>query len=296
MFRPTTTIELADQYIAERDVAAAYATGFRYKVARFAAWVGYDTPAAFTEDNLNGFLASLKPTLRPATVKNYRGDLIVFWRWLADRDLAEYPRIRRVVRPHVPAPIPDCWSLDEVRALLRAAQGLTGRFLDGTDRAAYWTAAILVGYETGLRRSDVWQVRRSGLLADGRLVSVARKTGRRTVHQLSLAAVAALRQLDRPLPLHYCYNQRRWGVHFDRIVVAASVRRGTWKWLRRASGSYVAADHGEAAGAEHLGHTSVATFRRFYDARLVQATRPQPPLLTSPQLPESACGSAGSQG
>lgn len=280
MFRATTTTELADQYLGERDVAAAYAAGFRHKVRQFASWVGFDTPAAFTEDNLNGFLSSLRSTLRPATVKNYRGDLVVFWRWLADRDLAEYPRGRRILRPHVPATVPDCWTLDEIRALLRAAQGLTGQLVDGTDRAAYWTAAILVGYETGLRRADVWAVRRDGILADGRLVTVSRKTGRRTVHQLSAAAVEALRRLDRPVCLRWPYNQRRWGVHFDRLVVAAGVRRGTWKWLRRTSGSYVAAQYGTAAGAEHLGHSSLATFRRYYDANIVAASRPTPPALT----------------
>jgi integrase len=75
------------------------------------------------------------------------------------------------------------------------------------------------------------------------------------------------------------YRPNRFGLHFERIVQAAGIRRGTFKWLRRSSGSYVAANHGEAAGAQHLGHTSLATFRRYYDARLVGRSRPMPPEL-----------------
>jgi integrase len=233
-----------------------------------------------TEERLNAFLRHLRQSRSPSTVKNYRGDLLVLWRWVADNDLAQYPRARRILHPQQPQTIPDCWSTAEVRTLLEAAERLPGELRNGVARSTYWQAAVRVGYESGLRRSDVWRVRQASLSSSGILVSVAHKTGQRTIHQLQPETVQLLRQIGTALPLSWPYDQRYFGVCFDRLVRDSGVRRGTFKWLRRSSGSYVEAGE-PGAGPRHLGHSSPAVFARFYDARLAaDAVRlPQPPTL-----------------
>lgn len=279
MIRTQSLAELAAEYVAARDICPAYGQGFIYKAKAFSEWAGGGDPSLLDEANLSRFLQHLKPRRSPSTVANYRGDLLVLWRWLADSGRLPAPQPRKIMRPKVPLGVPDCWSVDEVRQLLAAADKLEGRHPDGVPRRLYWVAAIRLGYETGLRRSDVWRIRLADIHSGTLLVTVALKTGVRLVHTLTREAVAALKAIGRPLPLAWPYNQRNFGVQFDRLVRSTSVRRGTFKWLRRTSGSWIAAANGEAMGAQHLGHTSLATFRKFYDARLVAAARPMPPVL-----------------
>lgn len=279
MFRPLSLPELAADYLSARDVCPRYARGFAHKVSAFCEWSGSTSPDCLSEGRLNDYLRSLRAAGRsPATVRNHRNDLLVLWRWLADAGQVPQPAAREVMAVRVPYSVPDCWMLDEVRALLSAAESLAGDLPNGVPAAAYWSAAIRVGWETGLRLGDMQRLKMSQL-SGCQLVTVASKTGQRQIHTLTADCVGSLEALDRPVPLAWPYRPNRFGIHFERLRKAAGVRRGTWKWFRRASGSYVAAKHGEAAGAAHLGHTSVATFRKFYDARLVAEARPMPPKL-----------------
>lgn len=265
-----TLTELVEQYLSSRDVCPEYAQGVHWKARQFARWLGNKEVSSLSEDSLNRFLRSLKDARSPSTVRNYRGDLLVLWRYAADCGLVPYPQVRRVVRPSVPQTVPECWTTDEVRQLLEVVAKLPGELRNGVRRNIYWQAAIRVGYETGLRRSDIWRVALSAVSTTNVLFSVAHKTGHREVHQLTQRTADLLRHIGRQMPLDWPYNQRHFGVAFEKIVRKTLIRRGTFKWLRRASGSYVeAAEPG--AGPRHLGHSSPAVFARFYDARLAAA-------------------------
>jgi hypothetical protein len=67
------------------------------------------------------------------------------------------------------------------------------------------------------------------------------------------------------------------GKSFSRLVATSGVRRGTFKWLRRAAGSYAESQQ-PGAGPALLGHRDPGVFHKHYEDASLTQTRPiQPP-------------------
>lgn len=129
-----------------------------------------------------------------------------------------------------------------------------------------------------MRRGDVWCFRRDSIRPDGSARLVQRKTGKIVTVRLRPSTVAALADVGGAQPLRWTLNASFFGRHFKRIVVASGVGRGTFKFLRRSSGSYVELEQ-PGAGHKHLGHADAKVFARHYDARLGAHLLPLPPAL-----------------
>lgn len=269
--------DFVGQYLLSRRVSPTYAERILRRAEALAVRSGHSKVAeALSEPVVNCFLSSLD--VSAVTVGSYRSDILTLWRAAADRDLAPYPNARRIVRVAAPALIVDCYLLEEARALLAAAAELAGDYAGGLSKRLYWTAAIRLAWDSGLRRGDVWAVRRSLVRPDGLLRIVQHKTGQVAQSRLRPATVAALDAIGRELPLAWPLDPSFFGRHFKRLVKAAGVNRGSFKWLRRASGSYVEAQQ-SGAGHKHLGHATPQIFSRHYDARLGERELPLPPEL-----------------
>jgi integrase len=200
------------------------------------------------------------------------------WNAAADIDLVPYPVARRIVRVQRPSLHIDCYTIDEARLLLAAADELPGRYKNQVLTRAYWTAAIRLAWDTGIRRGDVWEFRRDRVRPDGSTRIVQHKTGQAVPAKLWPTTIAALDAIGGPQPCRWFIDPTFFGRHFKKIVKAAGVNRGSFKWLRRASGSYVDLAQ-PGAGGKHLGHSDPATFGKFYDARLGEHDLPMPPEL-----------------
>lgn len=271
----TTIFALANRYVATRPLNLMHANTLTSRVRQLADFAKTDDPAECCQvEVINRFLARYAATHSPATVKGVRGDLLTVWRYAADHGLADQPDPRQIRIRRVPQSIPECYTVDEVRQLIADCPAMCGDY-NQIPRSLYFEAIIRLSWESGLRLGDCWAFRSSQLDAAGRLVRVSRKTGLRTVHQLTEHTSEALRACG---SLAWPHAKWTFQLHF-RQLRDVTVRRGTFKWLRRASGSYVASLYGESAGASHLGHSSISTFRRYYDHRLVEGNRPAPPKL-----------------
>ncbi len=225
---------------------------------------------------VNAFLGTL--AVGPFTVKGYRGDILSVWNAAADEDLVPYP-VRRRIRPvRTPQLLVECYTHDEARAILAAAERMKGCFPDGLARRVYWSAAIRLAWDSGFRRGDVWRVSLDAIRPDGTIQVVQHKTSNAVIAKLRPATVAALRAVGSNPPCQWPITESRFALQFAAIVKASGVCRGTFKWMRRASGSYVEAAL-PGAGHKHLGHTGPATFNRHYDAKLGGHNLPQPPEL-----------------
>lgn len=270
--------DVAKQYVAERRMSPAHA---RTLCARSALL------SEFSIEAINALLLELEKSRSEWTCKGWRGDLLTLWRYAAELELAPWPRVRRIRQYRPPAPVVDCFSVVEASRIARHAQTLPGELGDGTPRRLYWPAIIRLAWDTGLRRSDLWRIR-SDALRDGLLTTISGKSGQRTYHTLYSSTLAALLELDRPagaLLLPWPHARRTFVDHFAAIVTDSGVCRGTFRWLRRSSGSYVEAQQ-PGAGPRHLGHSSPATFYRHYDSRAVA-----PPSVRPPELaPAAASG------
>ena len=113
---------------------------------------------------------------------------------------------------------------------------------------------------------------------DGSLRLIQHKSGRLVTVSLRSSTLAALDAIKLPMPLEWSITRGQFDKNFKKIVARSGVNRGTFRWLRRSSGSYVESIM-PGAGHRHLGHADASTFRRHYDAQIGGSTLPLPPEL-----------------
>jgi hypothetical protein len=92
------------------------------------------------------------------------------------------------------------------------------------------------------------------------------------------STIAALDAVGLEEPCRWMLDPSFFGRHFRAVAKAAGVNRGTFRFLRRSSGSYVELQQ-PGAGGKHLGHADGRTFGKHYDARLGDHDLPRPPEL-----------------
>ena len=132
-----------------------------------------------TDDLVNSFLLDKQDRgNKPRTVASARTDIMALWRSaVQDGKIDALPR--RVRRIKVPREIITAWSLDEMTALVRAAESIESYSTFGTvtiHRGKLLKAYILVGWDTGLRRGDMLRLKRSDIQDDGRIDLTQTKT------------------------------------------------------------------------------------------------------------------------
>lgn len=270
--------QFAAQYVACRPLNPTYARRLKWTAAALEAHSGQaDLTKTLTESHANSFLTA-NADKSPFTIRSYRSDILSLWNGAADCDLLPYPVMRRVRLPQLPELLIDCYTVDEVRLLVASAKTLIGRYRWEVRKRDYWNAAIRLAWDTGLRRGDVIRFRRDSLRPDGVVMVLQGKTKKVVPVKLRESTVIALNALSGPYPLRWGTDVTYFTRHFRRIVVASGVKRGTFKWLRRASGSYVEAEQ-PGAGYKHLGQSGPQVFNRHYDAKLGGHNLPQPPEL-----------------
>lgn len=266
--------EFAQRYVDARPLSDDYAATLKKRAAALEKTVKQPYLCnVLTEAVVNAFLKSL--TCSPYTVQKYRQDFLCMWRAAADDDLVPYPVSRRIWRPKAPPLIVNCYTLEEVRMLVDAAGALSGGMPNGVPRRRYWPAMLRLAWDSGLRRGDLWRVTLDAVRPDGSLVVAQRKTGRLVTCWLRPNTIEALKAVE---TMDWPHCLRTFAIHFAEITKAAGVNRGVFKWIRRASGSYVEAMQ-PGAGHKHLGHASSLVFDRHYDARLGDCNRELPPEL-----------------
>jgi integrase len=273
-----SVMSFARQYVAARRLSMVYSANVLRRAAAIQVYANEQSlTRVFREPVVNGFLQSL-PDRSPFTIRSYRSDILALWNAAADANLTPYPVMRRIHCPRVPALLIDCYTIDEVRLLLIAASVAAGYYPNGIAKRLYWSGAVRLAWDTGFRRGDVWAFRRDAVRPDGTLRIVQHKTQQVVTVGLRASTVAALDAIGGHLPLRWPLDPSFFGRHFRSLVKASGINRGTFKWLRRASGSYVEVSQ-PGAGYKHLGHANPQIFHRHYDAKLGGHTLPMPPPL-----------------
>ena len=271
----------ADRYLLARDVSAQYAEQLRRRLKAFCVYCGCDILAdAVTAELGNAWIASLAASgLSPHTVDGYRRALLAV---INDEEECTglklpYLRLRRVKKPRQ---VVRCYTHDELRRLIAAAEPLDGMVpTDGRRRGDWWAALIECGYVTGLRRGDLFRFDAEAICSDGTASLVQHKTGIPITVQLPPSAVARLASLGGRYPLRRPYHASYIVVFWGTLRELAGVNRGSFKWVRRSAASYADAVQ-RGNGSRVLGHTSDKCFRASYED--VSITQPNP--ITPPPL------------
>lgn len=246
-------------YGTTHEVEAETIRQYRITAERLEEWAG--GPVLLTD--LNELLVSAwlrdyaGSGVKPATVRGKRTQLMALWRAAADEYLCD-PPTRRVRSARVPWEPRDCWAIDEVNALVRAAAGLRRRPGGGMPRSEWFDLAIRVAWDSGLRWGDLIRLRVADLHGNVVIVS-QRKTRRPVCGRLSPSTLViladSLRRYPRDLVTPWPASHETFNAQVRRLVERAGVRPGTWKWLRRGSATDVEIQEpGKGFAARHLGH------------------------------------------
>lgn len=279
-----TLDNLLRSYLVAVEVGPRYAESLR-RTVRKAQANGLLEIRQLAPDTVNSFLAGLD--LSPVTVGNIRRELLTLWRFAYEERLTEAQptRIRRVKARSSP---PVCWTRDELNRLWEAAGSdetpISSRVqLRRCDVLPAW---IAIAYDSGMRFGDVLSLQSSQIVR-GFVVTIAAKTGKQLVRQLSPVAVYEAARLVKMSPdgslFLWCLPRRRalllWRSFLDQHGF-----RGSSKWLRRAAATAVEMRERGAATA-FLQHSSPHLAIRHY----LDQTQLMAPVAPPPIADESAC-------
>jgi integrase len=267
-------------YALYRDVRAATVRQYELAVAALDRWAGRRvTVAELTPELVSRWLRDYAAEVSPATAASKRSQVLVLWRSAADDGLVAAPTRR--VRPVKQIPrATEAWTLEEVERLLVACRDLPRTHRCGLPRPTWWDLAIRIAWDTGLRWSDQIALR-SDDARRGRFTVVQSKTRRPVSCGLSDTTLAVLedtlRSCPRPLATPWPATQEAFLQQFRRLVAAARIRPGTWKFLRRGSATDVELQvRGDAS--THLGHApgSRVADTNYLAHELLAASRARP--------------------
>lgn len=254
-------------------------------IRSFWKWLRHEpTINDLTELTISRFLEHRGNTRSPYTAEKERTQLIALWRFAADRGFVS----DRPCVPPAPLPdrIPEAWSVDQLRSLVRAAVATPGRV--GDVPAGIWYAALVnVLWETAERIGAILACEPGDLSPPFLNVRAEyRKGGKRdrayrlTPVTLDLAArsCGARRVFEWPGSREYLWTKYR------DVVKRAGLPTGRkcgFHQLRRSAASHYAALGGDAV--KLLDHSSPRITHRWYlDRRLTD--RDPPPCEVLPRI------------
>lgn len=231
------------------------------------------------ERSVSEWLRDYSATVKPHTVKGKKAMLLALWRAAADDGLAFEPSSRRVRRVRVPELVPTAWTKAEVEQLLAAASRLPRRHRCGLSRASWWDLAIRVAWDSGLRWADLVALRVDSIAQDGSAAVTQEKTAKVSSFRLSATTLSALRASLAACPRDLVCPWPASGETFRdqvlRLVAKAGIRAGTWRWIRRGSGSDVETQL-DGAGHRHLGNTRRVFDQSYGDPTIIGRQIPTP--------------------
>jgi integrase len=253
-------------------------------IRSFWKWLGHEPTLADLNDlTLSRFLEYRGSVRSPYTAEKERSQLVSLWRFAADRCmLAERPCV-----PPAPLPdrIPEAWSIEQLRDLMKAACATPGKV--GAIPAGIWYPALItVLWETAERIGAILLCQPADLNPPFLHVRAEyRKGGKRDrAYRLSPVACDLLtraRGSTRLLQWH-CSPEYLWTKYKD-VVKRAGLPAGRkcgFHQLRRSAASHYAAGGGDAA--KLLDHSSPRITHRWYlDRRLTDREPPPCDILPS---------------
>jgi integrase len=266
-----------DRIAMDRDIEKVTVDQYIRHVNRFSECLGHEaTIEDLSEDSLNRFLVSLqKEGLVGTTVRNYRVSITVVWSYLTEKEgLREYS-IRRVRRLKIVQRPVHAWSLKQIGQLIAACEDVRGTLDNGIAGKDFLKAWVYLGYDTGLRPSDVRLLKWSDVnQIDGDVIITQHKTSVPHCAYLSPQSQESLRAIQFPereliFPLTKG-GVRRWELKLYDVAKnhGFSRRKGQGLGtLRKTHATEVYRSEGESAAAESLGHVGgVRTARASYIA------------------------------
>lgn len=233
------------------------------------------TIADLTRDNVNGWIAwKLEQGCNVTTVGTRKAALLALWRAAAHKDLIDVepkkirrlPRIRRVVT---------AWTRDEIRTLMTTIRAIEPHrviTLSKLSMRDYYETICMAGYDTGMRLSDLMSIQRSWIRVDetsaGFMTIIQSKSNREKISRISpetMKRIDSFMKGSARVLIWPPRTRRNFYLQFNEIVDKAGIRKGTFRWLRRAGATHVEMDF-PGKSFIHCGHADArVTFAHYID-------------------------------
>jgi len=221
---------------------------------------------------------------KPETIRGYVGRIETIWRDAYQKgatDREPHGRRRRRQRS-----LPEAWTAAEFRQLIDATahRDLAWKLSTGVKAGKFLRAVLLTAYDTGLRRGDIFRLRKQDLREDGALAIIQGKTGFAIVRGVSDVTLAAIREVETPGELLFPWPHDV--THFYRVYRTLlrlaglpATSRNQLQKIRRTSASHAERVKPGAASVL-LGHRDPSMAARHYVDPRIAARKPElPPAL-----------------
>lgn len=262
-------LRLTRCYLLANPVGKKHHANMGQRIARFVSWSDANHVAELTPETVNRFLASLDG-LSPHTVNGYRANIMAVWSDAIGTRVIW--KIRRAKTPRIPV---EGWTVAEIAQLCEAAERLREPLINGISKRLLMLSAIHAGFSTGQRFGDLVALETARIAADGYCEILQSKTGKIVPVRFSRDAMELFAEHKRDFIIPLPYTQKWFCDHFGRLVAAAGITPGTFKFLRRSAGSCVEAATGR--GHELLGNTRQVFEQSYRVAKIVQRVPLEPP-------------------
>jgi integrase len=231
--------------------------------------------------SVNAYLQRRLTEVSPVTVATERAILTGLWRWAHESGLVESAP-RGIVKFKIPRRPTRAWTVSQCCTAVKGTFLLTDTIRGkGITSGLFLRAWILLGYESGARHGDLWEMRDDDL-ADGSIRWSQHKTGDPHVRPLSPACMTAIKAMLARSPdgrilgwaMHASAARRRMRLYLRSLGLS-----GSGKWLRRSGATHIEMD-APGKGRLHLGHKTHGLAERCYiDWSQVRKDIPQVPVL-----------------
>lgn len=217
-----------------------------------------------TRETINRWLAwKVEAGCPPATVRTRRNAILALWRAAFEADhVDDEPKKIRKVR--VPAHAVEAWTRQEMNQLLAHMSGfMPDKLLStGLSKRLYFRSLALAAWDTGLRLGDLLSMEREWIrdVGDRGRISVLQRKTQRLVHchfsSVTMREINRLmvQQPDRRLIWPLWCRREQFYKTFRGFVRGSGIRKGTFKWIRRASATAVELER-PGHGYKHAGHS-----------------------------------------
>jgi integrase len=246
-------------------------------------------PADLSDINIGGYMAWKEaahkvgkkefPACQPPTINKHRRYLMAMAAIAKKKGfIAELPDVERCAEFDRE---PECWSIEEMGAILDAASTETGMIGESPARL-WWQAIIWMVFNTGFRISALMSVKSCDVQLDKRWLIVRAEQQKDKADQpmdLLPETIAALHALnfkhlacvfdDWP----YDRGQRQWKTlnkYLKRILERAGLsagRKDLWHKYRRTFATYITANSDLETARSLCGHSNSKTTKRYIDPR-----------------------------
>ena len=207
-----------------------------------------------SQENLNHYLEARLETVSSVTVANERRMLLTLWSWAYDNQLVdEAPR--GILRIRSSRQSIRAWTGVQVKKIIAAARVFPGRFRCGLAKRFFMTTWAYLGYETGARWGDLWDMRFDQVEVDTIRWSM-NKTGDPMHRRLSVACLVEAERLRYYSPDGRILGwacKKRYAMRLWKTLCDSAGVDGTSKWLRRSGATHVERE-APGKGRVFLGH------------------------------------------